>query len=59
LGVGVLPLGACASQVQALKLKAVRLQDTWARRKLVVAFNPQRALSPSAQLLLERLSTSG
>ena len=59
LGVGVLPLGACASQVQALNLKVVRLQDTWAKRKLVVAFNPQRALSPSAQLLLERLTTSG
>lgn len=59
LGVGVLPLGACASQVQALKLKVVRLQDTWAKRKLVVAFNPQRALSPSAQLLLERLTRSG
>jgi len=59
LGVGVLPLGACASQVQALKLKVVRLQDTWAKRKLVVAFNLQRALSPSAQLLLERLTRSG
>jgi DNA-binding transcriptional LysR family regulator len=56
LGVGVLPLGACASQVQALKLKVVRLQDTWAQRKLVVAFNPQRALSPSAQLLLSALA---
>ncbi len=59
LGVGVLPLGACASQVQALKLKVVRLQDAWAQRKLVVAFNPQRELSPSAQLLLERWTTSG
>ena len=58
LGVGVLPFGACASQVQALKLKVVRLQDAWAQRKLVIAFNPQRELSPSAQLLLERLNAS-
>ena len=58
LGVGVLPLGACASQVQALKLKVVRLQDAWAQRKLVIAFNPQRELSPSAKLLLERLTAS-
>ena len=58
LGVGVLPLGACASQVQALKLKVVRLQDAWAQRKLVIAFNPLRELSPSAQLLLERLTAS-
>ena len=55
LGVGVLPLGACASQVQALKLKVVRLNDPWAQRQLAVAFNPQRELSPSAQLLLSAL----
>jgi DNA-binding transcriptional LysR family regulator len=56
LGIGVLPLGACASQVEALKLKVVPLQDAWAQRKLVIAFNPQRALSPSAQLLLQQLT---
>jgi DNA-binding transcriptional LysR family regulator len=56
LGIGVLPLGACASQVQALQLKVVRLTDVWAQRKLVVAFNPQRELSPSAQLLLSALT---
>ena len=55
LGVGVLPLGACASQVEALKLKVIPLQDAWAQRKLVVAFNPQRELSPSAQMLLSAL----
>ena len=56
LGIGVLPLGACASQVQALQLKVVRLTDVWAQRKLVVAFNPQRELSPSAQLLMQQLT---
>jgi hypothetical protein len=44
LEVGMLPLRACASQVQTLKLKVVRLKDSWAQRKLVVAFNPLRAL---------------
>ena len=58
LGVGVLPLGACASQVQALKLKTVKLKNTWAQRKLVLAFNPQRALSPAAQLLMDKLTTT-
>lgn len=56
LGVGVLPLGACVSQVQALKLKTVPLKDAWAQRRLVVAFNPLRELSPSAQLLMQQLS---
>jgi DNA-binding transcriptional LysR family regulator len=56
LGVGVLPLGACVSQVQALKLKTVPLKDAWAQRQLVVAFNPLRELSPSAQLLMQQLS---
>jgi DNA-binding transcriptional LysR family regulator len=56
LGIGVLPLGACASQVQALKLKVVSLKDPWAQRQLAVAFNPKRALSPSAQLLLTALT---
>ena len=58
LGIGVLPLGACASQVQALQLKVVRLKDAWAQRKLVMAFNPQRELSPSAQLLMQQLKTT-
>jgi hypothetical protein len=42
--------------VEALKLKVIPLQDTWAKRKLVIAFNPQRELTPSAQLLMQRLS---
>jgi DNA-binding transcriptional LysR family regulator len=58
LGVGVLPLGACANQAQALQLKVVKLKDTWAQRQLVLAFNPQRSLSPAAQLLMARLSAT-
>ena len=58
LGIGVLPLGACVSQVQALQLKVVRLKDAWAQRKLVVAYHPQRELSPSAQLVLAALKSS-
>ena len=56
LGVGILPLGACASQAQALQLKVVHLKDPWALRKLAIAYNPQRELSPSAQLLLSALT---
>jgi DNA-binding transcriptional LysR family regulator len=58
LGVGVLPLGACASQAQALQLKVVKLTDSWAQRQLVLAFNPQRSLSPAAQLLMARLNAT-
>ena len=58
LGVGVIPLGACASQVQALQLKVIRLKDAWAQRQLVVAFNPKRELSASTQLLLSALQQS-
>jgi DNA-binding transcriptional LysR family regulator len=58
LGVGVLPLGACASQAQALQLKVVKLKDSWAKRQLVLAFNPQRSMSPAAQLLMARLSAT-
>jgi hypothetical protein len=42
--------------VEALKLKVIPLQDVWAQRKLVIAFNPLRELSPSAQLLLQQLT---
>jgi len=58
LGIGVLPLGACVSQVQTLQLKVVRLKDVWAQRELVVAYNPKRELSPSAELLLSTLRSS-
>ncbi|PUE32339.1 LysR family transcriptional regulator [Limnohabitans sp. Jir61] len=58
LGIGVLPLGACVSQVQALQLKVVRLKNAWAQRELVAAYNPKRELSPSAQLLLAALKRS-
>jgi len=40
-----------------LKLKTVPIKDAWAKRQLVVAFNPLRELSPSAQLLMQQLTS--
>ncbi|MGY6268696.1 LysR family transcriptional regulator [Achromobacter denitrificans] len=55
LGIGVLPLGACARKLKPWKLKAIRLKDAWAQRQLLVATSASRALSTSATLLVEHL----
>ncbi|MGT2476596.1 LysR family transcriptional regulator [Paraburkholderia terrae] len=56
LGIGVLPLGACFRKLEPLGLKAVRLLDSWAVRKLLIATSANRPLSSSASLLVEHLS---
>lgn len=56
LGIGVLPLGACFRKLEPMGLKAVRLADAWAERRLLVATSSARALSGSAALLVEHLS---
>ena len=48
LGIGVAPLAACRAQVGALRLKAIRLKDVWAARRLVMAPRANGALSPAA-----------
>lgn len=55
LGIGVLPLGACCRKLAPLALKAVRLVDAWAERRLLIATSATRALSSSAALLVEHL----
>ena len=37
-------------------LEAVRLNDAWANRQLLVACNTDRALSPAVELLWKQLS---
>ncbi|MDF3881612.1 LysR family transcriptional regulator [Cupriavidus basilensis] len=56
LGIGVLPLGACFRKLEPLGLKAVRLVDGWAERRLLIATSASRALSGSGALLVEHLS---
>ncbi|MDY7129692.1 LysR substrate-binding domain-containing protein [Alcaligenes nematophilus] len=55
LGIGVLPLGACFRKLEPMKLKAIRLTDAWAKRRLLIATNASRALYGSTTLLVEHL----
>jgi DNA-binding transcriptional LysR family regulator len=55
LGVGILPLQACAPQIKAMDLKVVRLEDTWAKRNLLLATKEHGRQSPASILLTEHL----
>jgi DNA-binding transcriptional LysR family regulator len=55
LGIGVLPIQACAAQIQAMGLVAIPLTESWAQRKLLLAIREGSTLSPSATLLREHL----
>ena len=55
LGIGVLPIQACAAQIQAMGLVAITLNESWAQRKLLLAIREGSTLSPSATLLREHL----
>jgi DNA-binding transcriptional LysR family regulator len=55
LGIGIVPLAACRAQVANLNLKAVRLDEDWAHRRLLLATKPGDALAPAADLLLRHL----
>jgi len=58
LGIGIAPLAACRGQVAALGLKAIRLNDTWATRRLLMAPRSNGELSPAATLLIRHLTVS-
>jgi DNA-binding transcriptional LysR family regulator len=55
LGVGILPLQACAPQIKAMDLKVVRLEDPWAMRNLLLATKEHGRQSPASILLIEHL----
>ena len=55
LGIGVLPIQACAAQIKAMGLQVVQLKDTWARRKLLVATKANINHSPATSLLSQHL----
>lgn len=57
LGIGVLPLSACLPQISALRLKVVKLTDSWASRTLVAATRSGAGLSAAAVLLRDHLLT--
>jgi len=55
LGIGVLPLGACARRLEATGLKALRLTDAWASRDLLLATHAARPLSAATAQLVRHL----
>ena len=55
LGVGILPIQACAPQIKAMDLKVIRLDDAWAKRNLLLATKENGRQSPASTLLIEHL----
>lgn len=55
LGIGVLPYQACASQIRAMNLKAIQLNDSWAKRNLLIAIKANTSQLPAAKLLSQHL----
>mgnify|MGYP000614902057 FL=1 len=55
LGIGVLPIQACAAQIKAMDLKVIELEDTWAKRNLLVATKAGINHSPATKLLSQHL----
>ena len=58
LGIGVVPLAACRAQVGNLGLKALRLDEPWAKRRLLLAKLSGAQLSAAATLLFDHLHAS-
>lgn len=55
LGIGVLPIQACAAQIKAMGLKTIQLEDVWAKRNLLVATKAGINHSPATKLLSQHL----
>jgi molybdate transport repressor ModE-like protein len=55
LGVGILPIQACAPQIKAMDLKVIRLDEAWAKRNLLLASKENGRQSPASTLLIEHL----
>lgn len=55
LGIGVLPHQACASQIKAMDLKVIQLEDSWANRNLLLATKAEINQSPASILLSQHL----
>jgi DNA-binding transcriptional LysR family regulator len=55
LGIGVLPIQACAAQIKAMGLQTIQLDDSWAQRNLLVATKAGINHSPATKLLSQHL----
>ncbi|KIH84841.1 LysR family transcriptional regulator [Pseudomonas batumici] len=56
MGIGILPLKAYELFGRALGLHAVKLNDEWSARSLILVVRDESALSPVSRLLFEHLS---
>ena len=59
MGVGVLPRLSARLYLSALNVRAVTLDEPWARRQLVVCVRALDALSPAARSLVDHLCGGG
>lgn len=55
LGIGVLPLAACQSQLASSRLKAVPLTDAWAQRRLLLGTRSAGPMSAASALFVRHL----
>lgn len=55
LGIAVLPFQACAAQIKAMNLKVIQLEDSWAKRNLLLAIKENTNQLPAASLLSQHL----
>ena len=56
LGLGVLPRAACTPLLGAYALRAVKLEEPWAERRLLAARSAERPLSAAATLLWQSMA---
>ncbi|MES2184352.1 MAG: LysR family transcriptional regulator [Pseudomonadota bacterium] len=59
LGIGVMPRGSALIYLRALKMRAVTLNEPWARRQLVICVRSLESLSPAGRMLVEHLQAGG
>jgi len=58
LGIGILPIQACKTQVNAMNLRTIKLNEVWAHRNLLIATKSGANLSPAACLLQAHLQAA-
>jgi len=59
LGISVVPREVAEPIAATVGVRVVPLSDTWARRRLVMCFRNEAALSPAARMLVEHLEAAG
>jgi DNA-binding transcriptional LysR family regulator len=55
VGIAILPKAAIQQYLRPLKLKMILLDESWARRSLVIGMRSSDLLSPTVKALVEHL----